>query len=118
MPGAKIKITPWLLTDTYAMAKNHRMNLSVWCGKSRGRQAALAEHLRVRPPVVAGWLSGRRPVPVKYGALIEAFTFGDVARKDLWPATWHLIWPELVGADGAPECPTEAVTAEQEVANG
>ncbi|EWS53318.1 YdaS family helix-turn-helix protein [Methylibium sp. T29] len=30
-----------------------------------------------------------------------------VRRWDLRPDDWHLIWPELIGADGAPE-PAEA----------
>lgn len=28
-----------------------------------------------------------------------------VRRWDLRPKDWHLIWPELVGADGAPQAP-------------
>ena len=27
----------------------------------------------------------------------------EVAEWDLRPADWHLIWPELVGAEGAPQ---------------
>ena len=32
---------------------------------------------------------------------------GTVKRWDLRPDDWHRIWPELIGADGAPE-PAEA----------
>jgi DNA-binding transcriptional regulator YdaS (Cro superfamily) len=28
-------------------------------------------------------------------AKIEAFTGGDVTRKDMRPDDWHVIWPEL-----------------------
>lgn len=31
-----------------------------------------------------------------------------VKRWDLIPETWHRIWPELVGAEGAPELPDAA----------
>lgn len=36
---------------------------------------------------------------------IETATEGAVRRWDLRPADWHLIWPELIGADGAPATP-------------
>ncbi len=28
-------------------------------------------------------------------------------RWDLRPNDWHLIWPELIGTDGAPKIPTQ-----------
>jgi DNA-binding transcriptional regulator YdaS (Cro superfamily) len=34
---------------------------------------------------------------------IERETGGAVRRWDLRPNDWHRIWPELVGAEGAPE---------------
>lgn len=36
---------------------------------------------------------------------IENATLKRVRRWDLRPADWHLIWPELVGVDGAPSVP-------------
>ena len=33
---------------------------------------------------------------------IEQATAGAVRRWDLRPDDWHLIWPELIGAKGAP----------------
>ena len=39
----------------------------------------------------------------------EAATGGAVMRWDLRPTDWHRIWPELIGADGAPDVP-EPVT--------
>jgi hypothetical protein len=30
-----------------------------------------------------------------------------VARWDLRPDDWHRIWPELIGAEGAPPLPVE-----------
>jgi len=40
---------------------------------------------------------------------LEAATDGAVRRWDLRPDDWHRIWPELIGADGAPDVPAEAV---------
>lgn len=34
---------------------------------------------------------------------IERATEGAVRRWDLRPDDWHRIWPELIGAEGAPE---------------
>lgn len=72
------------------------MELSEWAGAMRGRQVALARHLHVKPPVVADWVSGKKPIPVKRAPAIEAFTGGAVGRQDMFPATWAVIWPELV----------------------
>lgn len=45
--------------------------------------------------------SNRRPGPVHCVA-IERATAGAVTRRDLRPDDWHLIWPELIGKEGAP----------------
>ena len=71
------------------------MELSQWLEQERGRQNRLARHLGLRPPVVAAWVSGRRPVPMPHGAAIEQFTGGAVSRKDLFPDDWSRLWPEL-----------------------
>lgn len=34
---------------------------------------------------------------------IERDSGGELRRWDLRPRDWHLIWPELIGTDGAPE---------------
>ena len=34
---------------------------------------------------------------------IEQATDGAVMRWDLRPDDWHRIWPELIGAEGAPD---------------
>lgn len=41
----------------------------------------------------------------KLAVLLERATGGAVRRWDLRPADWHLIWPELVGTEGAPAAP-------------
>jgi DNA-binding transcriptional regulator YdaS (Cro superfamily) len=49
--------------------------------------------------------AGRRPSPENCVS-IERATEGAVRRWDLRPDDWHLIWPELIGAEGAPEVKT------------
>ena len=93
-------MTLWLLTYTYAVAKVKSMeHLESWLRAERGRQVALAVALRIRPPVVAAWLSGRRPIPIGHMAAIERFTDGAVTRRDLRPDDAHLIWPELADSE-------------------
>jgi len=46
-------------------------------------------------------------VPVERCVQIERATAGAVRRWDLRPDDWHLIWPELVGSEGAPAVETE-----------
>lgn len=69
--------------------------LKTWLDSERGRGTALAKHLKVQPPVVAAWISGKRPVPIGHGAAIEQFTDGAVTRQQMFPADWARIWPEL-----------------------
>ena len=39
---------------------------------------------------------------------IERASGGVVRRQDLRPDDWHRIWPELIGAEGAPDVPQPA----------
>jgi len=41
-------------------------------------------------------------------AEVERVMAGAVRRWDLRPDDWHLIWPELIGMDGAPALREEA----------
>lgn len=41
---------------------------------------------------------------------IEVATYGQVPRWETRPTDWHLIWPELIGREGAP-VPGEAPRA-------
>lgn len=61
------------------------MKLSDWLAAKRGRQAALAAHLRIRQPQVAAWISGKRPVPAEHCPFIQAFTGGEVTCEELRP---------------------------------
>ncbi len=49
---------------------------------------------------------GVRPAPADRCATIEQATDGAVRRWDLRPDDWHRIWPELIGAEGAPPLPS------------
>jgi DNA-binding transcriptional regulator YdaS (Cro superfamily) len=71
------------------------MNLKDWANQTRGRQAALAAFLNVPAPNVCTWVSGQKQPSIKTAVAIEQFTGGEVTRKDLFPADWQQIWPEL-----------------------
>lgn len=65
----------------------------------RGRAAALARVLGVKPVVVSRWANGTKPVPIERCVAIERATEGVVTRRDLRPADWEAIWPDLLDAD-------------------
>jgi hypothetical protein len=73
-----------------------------------GGTAAVASRVGVRLASVSEWR--RNGIPdgrlIELGAEIEQRT--QWRRWDLRPDDWHRIWPELVGADGAPQVPAEA----------
>ena len=61
------------------------MNLKTWCEAVAGRQAALAEHLKVSASAVSQAVNdGRRVPPDWYRGIVE-FTSGDVDFDDLVP---------------------------------
>lgn len=74
-----------------------------------GGQSALAEKLGLSPQAVYQWAKGSRPVPPDRCVDIERVTAGAVTRRDLRPADWHRIWPELVTEDHP--APTSEVAA-------
>jgi DNA-binding transcriptional regulator YdaS (Cro superfamily) len=65
----------------------------------------LAKELNLTPiylSQLAARQGGREPSPALC-VLIEAKTEKGVCRWNLRPDDWHQIWPELIGAEGAPE---------------
>lgn len=54
---------------------------------------------------------GTRLASAALARQIAAKTGREVPEWDLRPADWHLIWPELVGQEGAPDVPQEAARA-------
>jgi len=81
------------------------MNLQTFLRKERGRTQKLAAGLRVSASLVTQWAGGKA-VSAERCPLIEVATCLEVRRWDLRPDDWHLIWPELIGAEGAPAVPS------------
>lgn len=86
--------------------------------------AQLRERIGIKSDIqIRQWRHGyadRQPSP-EYATAIEIATGRVVMRWDLRPKDWHRIWPELIGADGAPtiphtptDIPTSAPAAETE----
>lgn len=63
-----------------------------------GGQAALARILDVEPTNVWQWLNGKRQIPARFCAAVEAATSGEVTRQSLRPDDWQQYWPELKAA--------------------
>ncbi len=81
------------------------MKLRAWLSEARGRTQILAVALDVSGSIVTQWASGAKAVSAERCWPIECATQGAVRRQDLRPDDWHRIWPELIGADGAPDVP-------------
>ena len=82
------------------------MKLDRWLGQQRGRTQALARDLDVSGSLITHWAALRKAVSAERCVPIERATDNAVRRWDLRPDDWHCIWPELIGADGAPDVPT------------
>jgi DNA-binding transcriptional regulator YdaS (Cro superfamily) len=80
-----------------------------------GSQVALAARLGVTKAAVNQWKGGGREVPLQHCAAIEIATGRMVMRWHLRPDDWHRIWPELIGAEGAPPVPTAQAANNSEV---
>ncbi len=65
--------------------------------RQAGSQSALAKALGVTPPLIYQLATGRTAVSVQIAVRIEQ-KFG-ISRRDLRPADWWTIWPELINAD-------------------
>lgn len=67
-----------------------------------GGTGAVAKMCGIRAPSVSQWRQAGIPKDklVILGARIERRL--KLRRWDLCPDDWHLIWPELIGAEGAP----------------
>jgi DNA-binding transcriptional regulator YdaS (Cro superfamily) len=87
------------------------MKLLEYLEAERGRSARVAQRLGIAPAYLSQMANGVRPVPPVQGAAIEEATDQAVRRWDLRPLDWHRIWPELIGAEGAPQ-PNQEVTSD------
>jgi DNA-binding transcriptional regulator YdaS (Cro superfamily) len=54
-------------------------------------------------------LTGRRDMNPAEARRCETVTAGALRRWSLCQKTWYLIWPELIGIEGAPVVPTAQV---------
>ena len=63
-----------------------------------GGVANLATAIGVSATAPSMW-KARGSVPPQHCAQIELATAGEVTRRDLRPADWHRIWPELVTSE-------------------
>lgn len=71
---------------------------------------ALAAELGIDPLYLYQLLTGRREMEPKAAVRLEARSGQRLRRWHLRAKTWHEVWPELIGADGAPPAPsTEGV---------
>lgn len=50
-------------------------------------------------------LTGRRSMDPKEAVRVERVTRGRLRRWHLCAKDWHEVWPELIGAEGAPAVP-------------
>jgi DNA-binding transcriptional regulator YdaS (Cro superfamily) len=76
----------------------------------RGGSAALAAAVGISTVYLfqlSARQGGREPGP-ELCVRIETATLKRVRRWDLRPTDWHLIWPELIGVEGAPGIPVAA----------
>ena len=81
------------------------MNLKLYLDAERGRQRQLARAVDLPDAYIWQIANGRRPAPPELCVLVERATDREVRRWDLRPDDWHRIWPELIGAEGAPDVP-------------
>lgn len=98
-----------LLTLAVAVAIVAGMTLSEYLAVERGRGAALAVALGVAPGYLSQMAAGVRPMPPALVPAAVRATGRLVREWTLRPQDWHRIWPELIGTEGAPPVPAEAV---------
>jgi len=77
-----------------------------------------AAAIDVSPQLVSFMRKGERSVPPDKAPLICSLTGGKVKRWELRPDDWHLIWPELIGTDGAPPAPAANDASHKQKATG
>jgi DNA-binding transcriptional regulator YdaS (Cro superfamily) len=78
------------------------MELLKYLAAERGRNSRVAHAARLAATFLSQIANGQRPAPPDKVPAIEAACEMQVRRWDLRPDDWHRIWPELIGAEGAP----------------
>lgn len=74
-------------------------------GIPAAERIALAAQLGISEQYLYQCLTGRKAMKPEEAVRIERASERRLMRWDLRPADWHRIWPELIGADGAPAPP-------------
>lgn len=72
-----------------------------------GGPTKVAAALSVTAQAVCFWRDGKRRLPVEYIPTLERLAGFAVRRWQIRPNDWWLIWPELIGTEGAPPVPAE-----------
>lgn len=62
-------------------------------------------------PYLYQCLTGRRDMNPAEAMRLETETDGELKRWALCQRTWHLIWPDLIGIEGAPAPVDESARA-------
>jgi len=84
------------------------MELSEYLVEQKGLAARVAKRLDVAPAYLWQMANGVRPVPPSLAPAIERICEHRVPLWKLRPRDWHLIWPNLIGTEGAPEVAEQA----------
>jgi DNA-binding transcriptional regulator YdaS (Cro superfamily) len=71
------------------------MDLKTYISAERGRASTLAAQIDVSASYLSQMASGLSPISPERCVLLERATGGLVTRKELRPADWQRIWPEL-----------------------
>ena len=82
---------------------NHGRSMATEITPERRQQ--LAELTNTSAPYLYQCLTGRRDMGPAEAMRLELETGGELRRWALCQKTWFRIWPDLIGADGAPEVP-------------
>ena len=83
-----------LLNYTKRLSADERERLATSCGTTVGHLNNVSYGIRKASAALAKQLARN--------------TSGQVPEWESRPDDWHEIWPELIGAEGAPAIPTEA----------
>lgn len=83
------------------------MQLADYLQTERGLCARIATRLSIAPAYLSQIANGvRKAHPALAREIVAECGAGAVQLWDLRPDDWHRIWPELSGAEGAPDVPS------------
>lgn len=95
---------------TAKLRRMHTSDLRTYLNElPRGDVGAFAKRVgatRIYLSQLAARQDGREPSP-RMCVVIERESERRVRRWNLRPSDWHLIWPELIGTEGAPPVPQQ-----------